>query len=481
MANARLFYLHDNPDIGLTHGTTLNSRDANQPIVFGHFETPWIGLQLYKGTSADAITIHEIDGTPEVCFTIKRTGKQTGEALVLKEGGFTWDSSLQAYIAKVAINTLQMRSFFAGKVDVLDQSGLDYTLVLDDAARLVARAHSTDLNVKIAKQADVAWSSGATIAVLNNSTHNLTVTGDTGVTLAGTSVVIAPGDLYLLTRESADSWSAAEADEADTVDATGEWRYRDAANDDWTYSPPFDVRIIDNYNRGNEAIPENTATPTAYATDAELTAEVASQIATQFGQAQGGCLPDETGAGLRGDEIEVDIVGFFIAGSPIADVTQTYDGNDLQIDLVAVDEDTIGLAAVYELRLEGSRYHTGGAGDTGGYVNAITIDTVDAFAITRSGDAAFTDRRVAYTLTATFYVSKTGATGKAHCMWELRETDGTTVRDYSSRSSAAASGDEGVVTFDTTAPHDLGIAARYLDSDGAADHSIPRAIFRRVL
>lgn len=281
MANVRKLYLHTDPDIGHVEGRSLTQRSDERPLTFVSKETVDIGLTLLTGGS-DSLEVVQIGGTPELAFVIKRDGAQTGEALAICET-FAWSSQEEAYVGTLILNTLQVRSVLAGKVDAVEHSGASHDLALADVAKLIAFTHSGDFTVNLKAQADVTWADGTTIAILNNSTRVLTLDPATSVNINGSTsnITIAAGDLYLLTRTAANTWTAAEAEEEDTVTVRGQWAYRDAeSGGSFTYGPDIAVTIRDAYYRADESIPENTADPTAYVTDAELAAEVAGQIGT---------------------------------------------------------------------------------------------------------------------------------------------------------------------------------------------------------
>lgn len=479
-APVRRYYLHTDPRYGLTSGLNHIKILDGETEEFQGLGTTRLGLTIYKGDVGSASVV-KVSGTPEIAFGVWTTGQQTSDPLVWKLGGFTWDEDEQAYVGDVNFNTLQLRAALAGKVGAVENSGASYDLALADAPKLIALSHSAAFTAVLKAQSDIAWTTGITLVILNNSTQVLSIDPAAGVSINGSNAdyTVAAGDLVTLTRTAENTWTAAETSETDQLSATGQWGYR-TAGQPWERSPWFGVEIRDPYVREGIATPASTLSPDAYVTDAELAAEVADQLNTQLGTPAGGMIPDASGNALRGTAEPTDVLSAIVGSFPLMIETSLYTGSDLQQDLATIEADTLTAKAMFDLIIEGVRWEAVDAAD-GGYRNAITIDTTEVITMQREHVSDFAGKYVAYTITGQITFSAIGASGRMHAAWTLVETDGTTIKTYASRVFAPASTDTLALTVDTTADFDLGIAAAYLATAGQADHSIRFASLRRKL
>lgn len=90
------------------------------------------------------------------------------------------------------------------------QTGTTYTLVLDDAGKLVTLTNSSAITLTVPTNASVAYPVGTVIALAQLDAGLVTVEGDTGVTING----VTPGDEDLagqwataaLTKLATDTW-----------------------------------------------------------------------------------------------------------------------------------------------------------------------------------------------------------------------------------------------------------------------------------
>lgn len=479
-APVRRYYLHTDPRYGLTSGLNHIKILDGETEEFQGLGTTRLGLTIYKG-DVGSPSVVKVSGTPEIAFGVWTTGQQTSDPLVWKLGGFTWDEDEQAYVGDVNFNTLQLRAALAGKVGAVENSGASYDLALADAPKLIALTHSAAFTAVLKAQADIAWTTGITLVILNNSTQELSIDPATGVTINAltSNYTVAAGDLVTLTRTAENTWTAAETSETDELSATGQWGFR-TAGQTWERSPWFGVEIRDPYVREGIATPASTLSPDAYVTDAELAAEVADQLNTQLGTPVGGMIPDASGNALRGEAESVQVLSVRSGNWNFTVPTNVYTGSNLQDDLLTLEADTLTAKAMFDLVIEGVRWEAVDASD-GGYRNAITLDTVDVVAMQREHVADFAGKFVAYTWTGQLTFSAVGASGRMHFSWMLQETDGTTIKTYASRVFAPASTDSLALDVDTTNDINLGISAAYLAEAGQSDHSIRFATIRRKL
>lgn len=477
-APVRHYYLHTDPRYGLTSGLNHIKILDGEVEHFQGLGTTRLGLTIYNG-DVGAPTVVQVTGTPEIAFGVWTTGAQTSDPLVWKLGGFTWDADEQAYIGEVNFNTLQLRSAFAGKVGAVENSGASYDLALADAPKLIALTHSAAFTAVLKAQADIAWTTGITLVILNNSSQVLSIDPASGVTINASNAdyTVAAGDLVTLTRTAENTWTAAETTELDELTATGQWGYR-TAGQPWDRSPWFSVTIRDPYVREGIATPASTLSPDAYVTDAELEAEVTAQLNAQLGTPAGGAVPSNTGATVRGEVTQVRVAGGMFGGFSLSRLKDTFSGSDLQHDVCTIEAGTLSEGAVIEFLIEGSRFQVDGYG---GYRNAITIDTAEVFTFTRNEITAFDDQRIAYRLRGQMIITKDGASGAMSVSWELTERAGSTTVTSDSLPTSATSTDASAVAIDTTTDFDLGLAAAYTVVEGQRDHCITRAFMRRIL
>lgn len=105
-----------------------------------------------------------------------------------------------------------LRSALGGNstVSVNAQTGTSYTLVLDDAGKLVTLNNASPVDLTVPSNASVAFPVGAVIAVAQLGAGLVSIAGDTGVTINGAT----PGDEDLagrwatatLTKLATDTW-----------------------------------------------------------------------------------------------------------------------------------------------------------------------------------------------------------------------------------------------------------------------------------
>lgn len=420
----------------------------------------------------------ELDGTPEIAFGGKESSDWNGPAVVLGQS-FAWNATLKLYEAGVSFNTHGLTALFVSMVDHVVITA-DTTLDATHLSQLVVVDSASSKTIKVGAS---LGSAAETMVVQRAGTGAVVLQGDTGVTVtAGTGVTLsalAANQCIKLTRTGSNAWTATIASEVASVTLMAEITWRDAgvANSDQS-TKTFELVIENDVIRRDESAPTDANAPTIYPTKAELSAEVTSQIEAQIGVPLGAMIPGDDGATLRGDAETIDVLTVLVNNFPLTVETDIFTGTDLQQDVITVEGGSLTAFAMLDFIIEGTRSEPDNS-EIGGYRNAITLDTVELFTMQRAHVSAFAGHVLAYTITGQIAFSKVGATGRAHIVWEMRETDGTTERVYSSRAFAPSSTDTTAQAIDTTVDFDLGIAAVYLAEEAQVDHSIRLATIRR--
>ena len=70
------------------------------------------------------------------------------------------------------------------------QTGTTYTFVLGDAAKVVTSNNAGAVTFTVPPQADVTWTTGATLTVANYGAGAVTIAGGSGVTITNSTATI---------------------------------------------------------------------------------------------------------------------------------------------------------------------------------------------------------------------------------------------------------------------------------------------------
>lgn len=422
----------------------------------------------------------ELPGTAEVWFVAKRASDWQGDEVVIAQD-YAWDAEKLAYVARPSYDTHGLTSVFVGALG-FEVVTTDTTLASTHLEQLVVVNHASGRTITVAPALGSTTTDKIHIQRIGAGT--VTIAPDSGVTInvsAGAALTVEERQVLTLSRTGINQWTLSVAEEEDEVTLMAEFTWRDAGDaTSWTTVKKFDHVIENDVARGDEAAPTDPTAPTVYVTQAQLAAEVTSQIETQLGTPLGGMIPDASGNTLRGTAETVQALSAIIGNFPLTTDLDVFTGDDLQQDLITVDADSLTVDAMFDFIVEGVRKEAVDAED-GGYKNSLTIDAVAVIDMQREHVTDFAGKVLGYTITGQLAFSAIGASGRMHAAWTLVETDGTTIKTYSSRTFAAASTDTLALTVDTTTAFDLGIAAAYLTTDGQADHCIRLATLRRKL
>lgn len=455
---------------------SLGSQFAIESLTMKRRDAGNTQIQFFDSYAAPAGV--ELDGTPEISFGGKEDGDWNGPAVVLGQD-FIWNATLKLYESRVSFNTHGLTALFVGMTDHTEVSA-DTTLASTHLSRLIVVNSASSKTITVA----AGLGSGTdSVVVQRVGAGAVVIAEDSGVTItegSGVSIAaMAANQCIKLTRTGLNAWTATIASESDSVTLMAEitWRDAEVENSDQSTST-FELVIENDVIRRDESAPTDANAPTIYTTKADLAAEVTTQINAQIGGPAGGAIPDNTGATVRGDVVQVEVAGGMFGGFPLSVLKDDFAGTDLQHDFCTIEADTLGEGAVIEFLIEGSRFQVAGYG---GYRNAITIDAAEVFTISRDEITAFDDQRIAYRLRGQMIITATGASGKASISWDLTERAGSTTVTTDSLPAAASSTDATAITIDTTTDFDLGLAAAYTVEDGQVDHCITRAYVRVIL
>lgn len=162
----------------LMGGVTLATGNIDQFTVALDPDTQSEEIVFVTAVSSDTLTI--VRG-------------QAGSSAITHSGGAT---------VKHVLTSSDLTAFEAGLNETIPlntQTGTTYTLVAADAGDLVTLTNSSPITVTVPTNASVPFAIGSQITIIQSGSGNVTVVGDTGVTVSS-----ADGDLKLRTQ-----WSAA--------------------------------------------------------------------------------------------------------------------------------------------------------------------------------------------------------------------------------------------------------------------------------
>jgi hypothetical protein len=162
----------------LMGGVTLATGNIDQFTVALDPDTQSEEIVFVTAVSSDTLTI--VRG-------------QAGSSAITHSGGAT---------VKHVLTSSDLTAFEAGLNETIPlntQTGTTYTLVAADAGDLVTLTNSSPITVTVPTNASVPFATGSQITIIQSGSGNVTVVGDTGVTVSS-----ADGDLKLRTQ-----WSAA--------------------------------------------------------------------------------------------------------------------------------------------------------------------------------------------------------------------------------------------------------------------------------
>jgi hypothetical protein len=88
-----------------------------------------------------------------------------------------------------------------------NQTGTTYTFVLVDAAKVVSSNNAAAVTFTIPAQADVVWTTGATLTVANYGAGSVTIAGAAGVTVTNSGATIAQFGSASIIRTASNAWT----------------------------------------------------------------------------------------------------------------------------------------------------------------------------------------------------------------------------------------------------------------------------------
>jgi hypothetical protein len=162
----------------LMGGVTLATGNIDQFTVALDPDTQSEEIVFVTAVSSDTLTI--VRG-------------QAGSSAITHSGGAT---------VKHVLTSSDLTAFESGLNETIPlntQTGTTYTLVAGDAGDLVTLTNSSPITLTVPTNASVPFATGSQITIIQSGAGNVTVVGDTGVTVSS-----ADGDLKLRVQ-----WSAA--------------------------------------------------------------------------------------------------------------------------------------------------------------------------------------------------------------------------------------------------------------------------------
>jgi hypothetical protein len=113
----------------------------------------------------------------------------------VKDGATAIEAVADGFDAAVAIPTYNT------------QTGTSYTFALLDAAKVVTSNNASAVTFTIPPQADVVWTTGATLTVANYGAGAVTIAGGSGVTVTNAATTIAQYTSAKLIRTTSNAWT----------------------------------------------------------------------------------------------------------------------------------------------------------------------------------------------------------------------------------------------------------------------------------
>lgn len=87
------------------------------------------------------------------------------------------------------------------------QTGTSYTFALLDAAKVVTSSNASAVTFTIPPQADVVWTTGATLTVANYGAGAVTIAGGSGVTVTNSGATVAQFGSASIIRTASNAWT----------------------------------------------------------------------------------------------------------------------------------------------------------------------------------------------------------------------------------------------------------------------------------
>ena len=121
------------------------------------------------------------------------------------EGRVAWDGTNDKLVVGDGSST---KEFAANTITTNAQTGTTYTLVLADRDKLVTLNNASAITVTVPTNASVAYATGAVINIQQIGAGQVTVAGDTGVTVNGTGTKLrAQWSAATLVKTATDTWT----------------------------------------------------------------------------------------------------------------------------------------------------------------------------------------------------------------------------------------------------------------------------------
>lgn len=182
---------------GSSSGTTTLVASA---IASGTLTLPAV-TDTIVATSATQTLTNKTLTSPTISTPVLTLSTTTATA----DGRVAWDATNDKIVVGDGAST---KEFTANTVAINAQTGTTYTLVLADRDKLVTLSNSSAITLTVPTNASVAYAIGAVVNIQQIGAGQVTVAGDTGVTVTGTGTKLrAQYSAAALLKTGTDSWT----------------------------------------------------------------------------------------------------------------------------------------------------------------------------------------------------------------------------------------------------------------------------------
>ena len=180
------------------------------------------GATVKHVLTSDDLNWFESNTSPVTTFGFKgsSSGTTTVQASAVASGTLTLPAATDTLVGKATTDTLTNKTLTSPTVNTPTindarqnitlnaQTGTTYTLALTDNGRLVTLSNASAITVTVPTNASVAFSTGAIVNLQQIGAGQVTIAGDTGVTVNGTGTKTrAQWSAASLVKTATDTWT----------------------------------------------------------------------------------------------------------------------------------------------------------------------------------------------------------------------------------------------------------------------------------